>query len=725
VRRRYRECKAVLKSVVLDLGVHKEEQGECVVREEKGAKGEQNQGAMAGKKRSSTERKRWLEAVEMRVRRTGRYNSPNSGPLDGVAEEKEVRGSVPVQRMSGRQAPIEERFAVARHQACEKGTEYAAVAGEKLLHPGINASLGGRVGQLPAQNQGKAQEQPRKTELYGGAPLLRSMQSSNDIPAKQSMNTITTVGTHSIFKSMRYMVFGTRYSKRTTVLRGSRQKSKQKQRSHSTDARLPSRADSVKSRRTTSGLPSEISAGSFGAHPSVNERGEKSKPAPKVQTEIELDRSWPRREHVGCAPGPSTRKPHDDIKRRFCRNCEPARSTAESKGITARRPGSKEPTDKTSAVSLPGPPVPVPKTNPELPPHKYSAFPSRSSTAPRSPLPQTPRYSVSEPLTPQLRKALGVDEKTNAESPPKLNDVLVDKKAIWTRCSERLDHVSAVAATAARARISRERADDAARQTVSVHQKRCKATTQVEKVMALGKGYTTTTADTVRGLQVFATETAERIQIKRVKVGDVDCRSVAGRREVPPRKHSMQATIATSSRRMPPPKQNSPNYEPTAPIQGLNESIRNLSAAATRVAAPSNLATHVASTPVPVHRPLNTPWEAAWHRDLPIRIRSDRPPKPDAYLRAPSVPYSLSDAVSEAEALEAMYRESTDTLARLREGVVAKMGRVVQGADGQRKSLVAVVEEARFDSPMGTDEAATPGGDAAGERCLGWREVFG
>ncbi|KAF2445657.1 hypothetical protein P171DRAFT_270043 [Karstenula rhodostoma CBS 690.94] len=737
VRERYGECKVVLGAVVLDLGIHEEERTWGRERPREGD-------SMVGKKRSCVERRRWLEGVELRMRQTGRYAS-GEVELDGISEE--VREMPALRRMSGRRETFQEL------EVIEVRKEVSDVRSMGGKHTGPST---------------------RSIEPFTTAAKQSISTTKAAVPSERSVQTLSAPEPHGVLNSMKHVVFGTKYLKRAMALRGSGQKKrKQKQRSRSADARVPSSSTSIKPRGTTSGLPNEIAAGSFGARPLLEQEkvskrrwwstpfsSKAASPGPgpgpwnkNAPWALEPEQPKPRlfpdskvgatRHELGCAPGPSSKMPRDDAEKSFDLNCEPStepcRSTAQSKSITAPRPSFEEATNKIPRIRFDEPaneaPQPnlwqptnkaprpsleqsttkkpavsfaipsPPKTKPAFPPTKFNTFPPSRLALARSALPRTPGYGVAEPLAPQLEGVLGDDDsRPGSKSPLKLDDVLVDEKAIWIQCSERLDHVSEIAATEARERIRRARAANVAQRAVRPYTEKSNAAARSE-VTLMKRDTTPEPMKGVPGVRVFTTETAERVQIKRVNVGEVDCRSVAAQREVPPRKQNAEATTATSKKKMLLQNQKQPNEDVIIAIRGLDEAIRDLNARAAAHPEASSVAKQDASTAPSTKRALNTPWEAAWHHDLPVRLRGDRSQTPDTCSRAPSVPCPLSDAVAEAEALEQLHEQ--DVLVGLREVTLAKRAKLVRRADGQRRSMEAIVDEgpARFDSATGMNEA--------------------
>ncbi|KAL1595153.1 hypothetical protein SLS60_009841 [Paraconiothyrium brasiliense] len=390
----------------------------------------------------------------------------------------------------------------------------------------------------------------------------------------------------------------------------------------------------------------------------------------------------------------------------------PSSSKPQTKGAKGPRTSLEEPTKKPAA-SVPSPPSP--KTKSVFSATKFSTFPPRRNRGARSALPQTPSYGAVEPLAPQLKKEVfhSAQLKTSKRSALNIDDV-VDEQAIWMECSERLDHISDIAATEAWARILKERAERAVQEENRKAPKGQVLNPETIKRHPMQNQKGKITPESVRSVssvQIIRTGTAEKVEIKRMKLTDVDCRSVAGGRDAPLRKHGAGNTAIPC--RIPRPKsqqgQNGRQYPKRAEdiSQRPNSATQDLNAAAARATHPqkkSNTPKQHSIAVSSARRPLNTPWEAAWHRNLPIPLQLDRASTPAEYSRAVSVLYSLSAAVSEAEDLET-YGHSTDTLARLRHGVPAKRARLVETADGQRGSLEAVVEE-RFDSAMGMKGAA-------------------
>ncbi|KAL5403380.1 hypothetical protein PMIN03_009908 [Paraphaeosphaeria minitans] len=853
VRERYGECKAVLGAVVLDLevgfGVY-----EVEVEEGMGDGDVEGDGRDQGKKRSCVERRRWLEGVEKRI-------GLKQGVHGQVQDVSGVQEMPPLQRMSGRSEPFQEREASRRATDEGTGTEYAAVpAGEGMLHPGVPVSSRAGPGQIHAQRREDGQERHRgefsrfrdqvsvarsarrentttSARSMGASPTstnhslsttkaVVSMGQSNEasvapkhsisekkanvpetairststvnaiVPSERSMHTLTGPTPPNMFKSMKYMVSGSKYLKRAMALRGSRQKKIQKQRprssdasvpsssssSHSADAKVPSTSTSVKSRGTTSDVPNEIAAGSFGARPPTGEKKNKEMwwstlfsskassrdPAPgpgpwnknapwpldPQQPPAEPPVGWKgspaSNEHVDYAPGPSSEVQRNDGEapqrsfRLTCgTGCEPCRATRQRKRIAAPRTSPGEIANKAprirfekTANKAPRPNVQQPRTKTPLPSLEQTAMrtPAVSVTSPsppktklgyppakdnevlpdrlavaRSALPRTPGYGVVPPLAPQLKTIPGDNDlRPDASTPLRLDGVVVDEEAIWTQCSKRLDYVSDITATEARERIRRARAQRVAQEAVRAHnlKERRNALAQEEMSTFIERRTTPEPVESVPSVRVFVTGTAERVQLKRVSVANVDCRSIAGRREVPSRRQTADPTTATRREAMLLQNQKQPPEDPSIVVRGLNGAIRGLHAAAMRAAAHAEIST-TASTEPPVPRPLNTPWEAVWHRDMPIPLRQDGFQMADIESRASSVPYSLSGAVTEAEAREELHRLSPDEVVRLRKGLLAKRGRLVHGADGQRASMEAVFEDgmARFDSAMGMNEA--------------------
>ncbi|KAL5389184.1 hypothetical protein DPSP01_002498 [Paraphaeosphaeria sporulosa] len=852
VRERYGECKVVLGAVVLDLEVGFEVDE---VEEGMGDRDMEGEGREQGKKRSCVERRRWLEGMERRIGlRRGVY-----GQLQDMNEVQEMpalqrmRGrSEPFQEreMVGRARDEETGTEYA-----------AIAAGEGMLHPGVPASSRAGPCQMPAQRKEDGQERDRRAETrfrdqvsvarsasrestnpstrsMGASPTLTiqsmsttkavvsmgrskvpftqpkhsisarkanapgtAMHSTSTINAivlsERSVQTLTGPTPPSLFKSMKYMVSGSKYLKREMALRGSGQKKLQKRRSpcpdasvpsnssssRSADARMPFTSTSVKSRGTTSGLPNEIAAGSFGARPPTEEKEIKEKwwstlfsskprshgpnpgpgpwnknapwPLDPQQPPVEPRSGWEGGPvcdgRVGYAPAPSSVAQRNDgeaSERSFGQTCGPecesCRTTTQVKEIAAHRtsleeePANKAPwirvKDPANKAPLPSlqqprmkkplsplcqPPMTTPailvtspsplRTNVGYPPTKFHNYQADRLAVARSALPRTPGHGVVEPLAPQLRSILeDMNSKPNPCSPPRLNGVVVDEEAIWIQCSERLDYVSDIAATEARERIRRARAQRVAQEAVRAHnlKERSSAMAQEEMSTFTERRITPKPVESVPSLRVFTTETAGRAHLKRVSVANVDCRSVAGRREVPPRRQNVEATNVTGRKAMLLQKQEQPHENPVIAIRGLNTAILDLSVAARGAATRPEIAAG-ASTGHLVQKPLNTPWEAVWHRDIPVPFRQGLSQSPGTDSRAPSVPYSLSNAVAEAEAREQLHRPSPGEIMRLREGLLAKRGKLVYGANGQRSSMEAIVEDgmARFDSAMGMNEA--------------------
>lgn len=628
--RRYGECKFVLDAVVKDLGVVRE--GISTTRTSIG----RVETRSMTRNRSGAERRRWLSEVEERIRALGTYRA--AGERDkkmGEAEEDALPPLTPTMKMSRREEPFQERQKENRHH---EGVEYAAAAGEKLFHPGVPPPPRGRLPEgLPfAERSDYLQSQSARREAQRVQPTPRV----DALPTKQSVASLTTAGTDKIFGGVRYMTWGKCYFVRAMVERFSREeikvseKSEGKMRSRSPDGRFPSSKDNRKAGITTSGLPAEITAGFFSNDVEKNaEKGEKtlwgrirkSKVAEKIapwMLDAEMEKMKANR-HVGCAPGPSSRTGNLDNpfepEKSFCPCCSP--QLDRPKGVvapassTGKVPGkvsvsveeyvkSSNSSTSDSYKSFPAS-VSSAKQSPRNPPNhprKYDTFPPRRSGRPCSALPRTPEYGAMKPLASQLPDILSLEtcsqDSLSSLPPLKLDNVVIDDQEIWMECSERLNHVSNIAAMEAWAKISHNRSSTASERRRNVP-----------------------------SVEIMGTATAEAVQMKKVRVRDVECAAVGSRKPSPPER----CTHA--------PKQNS-SQESDAAVQELDEVIQELNAVASMV-----------------RRPLNTPWEGAWHRDRPRMLR-ERAKTLSGYSLAESVPYSIRQAIREVDELEMAMKES-------------------------------------------------------------------
>ncbi|KAJ4347300.1 uncharacterized protein N0V89_011240 [Didymosphaeria variabile] len=315
-------------------------------------------------------------------------------------------------------------------------------------------------------------------------------------------------------------------------------------------------------------------------------------------------------------------------------------------GVKAPRSSLEELPPRTPTTSVP---TATPKTKPGFPAPKFNTFPPRRvrDKAVRSSLPDTPGYGAVEPLAPLLRGVRDYKDGKPEKSP--LGDD-VDEQAIWVACAERLDFASDVAATQAWARIFRERAggyswEETEKELPRLDAWRTRRGTlsppresspirmpdgRLSSMKTVGaqtaqKDRHEMALESVRSassVQVFSTETAERVEMKRVRIKDVDCRGVAGRRES--LKQGVDNTTMTLPCRTPMAQQsNGGQTQNSTRRYGTTQRSpppQHPSAAAP-LPTPSNIlesSKALSGTPTTKPQTPTHPWEAAWHHDLPI-----------------------------------------------------------------------------------------------------------
>ena len=304
------------------------------------------------------------------------------------------------------------------------------------------------------------------------------------------------------------------------------------------------------SKATTSGLPAEVTAGFFSANNGASTRkGERIKEKRWWERVCKSTGVWSlnrlasskedRREtmcqakiYYGCAPGPSSRTAALDDplhpEHSFCMNCMPSNQKDGSRRVLLPTLGSSdketlvkksEATMRNVSIALvPGlSELALPrsvKSKPLLPsrslPNNLPASLDKFENVAlarngrfHSSLPCTPKYGVVESLTSQLHEVanMGAASSSTVTSdsarkiPHKSNSTLLDEETLYIQCSERLDHVSNVAATNAWAKILKQR-------------------------------------------KAMSTKTAKAVQIKRVKQQDVNIASVTSKEHLQLKNHA-------------------------------------------------------------------------------------------------------------------------------------------------------------------------------------------
>lgn len=655
IAQRYSDCRAVLDAVVLDLGVIAEKSPAAKKRLQKPSLEQVTeeillveQGRWNMRNRSSTERRMWLGDVEERIEREGRFRASrqNDGQIDERRSAKARRTSNPAKlqgkaRMNGRSEPFQERQVANKRQGThQEGVEYAA-ANDLLLHPGISpmpsrSSLDDVL--FPCLDP-KARGEDSDGTSCKPRRLVRSMRAITTSGIDRSSSRVGYLGSRKrFFMCSIASRKGKEAASRSNV---KRRKSDEEITSLLTDRKTSSSFESSRvqfpkaSKATTSGLPAEVTAGSFSANNGqVTQKEKRSKDKHWWERVRRLGRALLEQDErerkgqtnvYGCAPGPSTRTAALDDplhpEHSFCMNCMPLRQEGDwgnslpSKSVLHERRVSAKKSERITK-HVPTAQIPdlselaLPQSTKDktlllsrslpndllAPPRKYDSFPPARNHRSHSSLPRTPEYGVVEPLINQLQGVVNtcatpssiVASDEAKITPHKPNNVSVDEEAIWAQCSERLDHVSDVAATDAWANIRKQR----------------------DAMSSQGLNNTNNVGPETPGgsprTNSINTEIAEVVQIKRVRNQDVNITGISPRRQVP-----LQNNVLSRGKSL-----------------GANDSYDTVN-----------------GTP----QALKTPWESVWHRDLPVGVKVKREQTPGGHSVADTAMYSLSDAASEEE----------------------------------------------------------------------------